>query len=145
MRIINVTILGGATAAMALTFAACSASYDERMAYLRTVANQGAETHQLLVDQEAPRIDVKRCTEAWAGLANQEDFPQDIATGYSEEWKGQIQQFFVDSCVSGKPKPVPGDPVPPSPAPSPAASSSAVPTSSASASPVSASPTSVSR
>lgn len=128
MRLINVTSLSAALLAVAAVGAGCSgpASYDERMAYLRTVAKQGAETHQLLVDQAAPAIDIKRCTDAWTGLQDQSSFPSDTSAGsaqpYTEEWARQIQQFFVDSCVSGKPKPVPGDPVP-SANPSPAAPS----------------------
>jgi len=87
-----------------------TASYDERMAYLRKVAQQGADTHQLLVSQEAPKIDQERCREAWGGL-NNSDAPSDVpGGGMTAQWNAQIEQFFVDSCVSGKPKPVPGQP-----------------------------------
>lgn len=84
------------------------------MSYLRKVAQQGAETHQLLRDQEAPTIDLERCTAAWEGLKNEGDFPSDTTIGgVTSAWGSQIQQFFVDSCVSGKPKPIPGDPTAP--------------------------------
>ncbi|MFF4417444.1 hypothetical protein ACFYY8_33385 [Streptosporangium sp. NPDC001559] len=98
---------------------ACSvASYDEKMAYLRTVAKRGVEIHNLLASQGAA-IDAKRCTTAYEGL--NDDLPRDEVTdGLSQEWMTQVQTFFVDSCVSGLPKPVPGQmPAPPqSPTPS---------------------------
>uniref|UniRef100_UPI003F498C8C hypothetical protein n=1 Tax=Amycolatopsis sp. CA-151526 TaxID=3239921 RepID=UPI003F498C8C len=108
--------------------ARCSASYEDRMAYLRKVAGQGAQTHQLLVDQAAPVINADRCTQAWNGLKNPSEYPSDTGVEHSPDWENQIRQFFVDSCVSGKPKPVPGDPTT-SPAPSkPPASTAAAST-----------------
>lgn len=91
------------------TTACSSANYDERMTYLRKTANRGAETHALLVSQEAA-IDKERCKSAFNGL--QDHIPTDAAgASASADWSGQVEQFFVDSCVSGKPKPVPGDPI----------------------------------
>ena len=92
--------------------AACTsaASFEERMDYLRQVAKQGAETHDLLAAQEAPRIDKERCDRAFNGVVRAEDFPSDMSGGgQSKEWAAQIREFFVDSCVSGKPKPPGGD------------------------------------
>ena len=106
--------------------AGCSATYEERMAYLRKVAQQGAETHQLLRDQEAPTIDADRCVQAWEGLKNPNEYPTTSSTARTE-WIGQIQQFFVDSCVSGKPKPVPADA--PAPAPTTPAATTTAPSS----------------
>ncbi|NEA24576.1 hypothetical protein [Actinomadura bangladeshensis] len=81
------------------------------MAYLRKVANRGAETHNLLAAQGAT-TDVKRCSAAYDGL--KEDPPNDLgASGESTEWLAQVRQFFVDSCVTGLPKPVPGQTTPP--------------------------------
>ncbi|MCP2200910.1 hypothetical protein [Lentzea flava] len=81
------------------------------MSYLRKVAQQGAETHELLKSQDA-KIDEERCKAAFAGLKNMGDRPDVTGVGgQTAEWNEQIQQFFVDSCVSGKPKPVPGESV----------------------------------
>jgi hypothetical protein len=96
-----------------------TANYEERMSYLRKIAQQGAETHQLLQAQEAPKIDADRCSQAWEGIQRPEEFPRDTNEGATTaNWRDQIKQFFVDSCVSGKPKPVPGETTPPSSPPS---------------------------
>ena len=102
-----------------LTVTACSsASYSERMAYLRKTANRGVETHNLLYSQGA-EIDAKRCSAAYDGLGD-DDIPSDVTgSSPSREWLDQVRQFFVDSCVTGLPKPVPGQATTPPPAPSP--------------------------
>jgi hypothetical protein len=80
------------------------------MTYLRKVAQRGADAHQLLAAQEAPKVDKKRCDDAYAGLQGSAgDVPwDDPVRGTSTDWTAQIREFWVDSCVSGKPKPVPG-------------------------------------
>ncbi len=105
------------TGSLLLTLTACSgspASYTERMAYLRKTAARGVETHRLLASQGA-RIDGKRCKDAYVGLAN-DDIPHDyddgVESNVTEQWRDQVTAFFVDSCVSGLPRPVPGDPTP---------------------------------
>ncbi|MDG9677753.1 hypothetical protein [Micromonospora sp. DH14] len=80
------------------------------MEYLRTVAQRGADTHALIKSQEAT-IDRERCDRAYGGLSAN-DAPNVDTYDNREEWFDQVKEFFVDSCVSGKPKPVPGDPVP---------------------------------
>lgn len=85
-------------------------TYEDRIAYLRQVAKQGAEAGTLLRDQDAPRIDKERCARAFEGLTRPEDYPADTASGgVSKEWAAQIREFFIDSCVSGKPRSAPGD------------------------------------
>jgi hypothetical protein len=118
------------SAAVALTACSTAASYQTRMAYLRKIANRGVETHNLLASQGA-QITVKRCGDAFEGLKD-ESPPTDTDPGPSKAWVDQIKQFFVDSCVTGYPKPVPGDTPqrPPNTSPSPA-----TPTPSASPSP----------
>lgn len=102
-QVILVLTLG---AAVPLAGCTAAASFEERMDYLRQVARQGAETHDLLAAQEAPRIDKERCDRAFNGVVRSEDFPSDQSSGgQSREWAAQIREFFVDSCVSGKPKP----------------------------------------
>ncbi|MFL6127013.1 hypothetical protein [Actinophytocola sp.] len=92
----------------ALPLAGCTGSpstYEERIAYLRKVAQEGAEAGNLLRAQEAPLIDKARCTRAFNGLTRPEDYPADTASGgVSKEWADQIREFWIDSCVSGKPK-----------------------------------------
>jgi hypothetical protein len=121
-------ILVTVSAAALLGLSGCSAAtYDERMTYLRKVAQQGADTHQLLASQEGPVINGDRCGKAWDGLKNPGDFPSDIGGGgTTAAWQEQIRQFFVDSCVSGKPKSVPA--LPSSPAQTSTPGSSNVPT-----------------
>jgi hypothetical protein len=116
-------------AVMMVSIAGCtsSADYQERMDYLRQIAKQGAETHALLSSQETA-IDKPRCERAYAGLGNKGKPTVTVNDGQDPEaWEAQVKEFFVDSCVSGKPKPVPGDVAPPvtsqMPLPSPSMSS----------------------
>ena len=101
------------------------ADYDERMNYLRNVAQRGADTHTFLKSQEAT-VDKPRCERAFEGVDVDDDAPAISSSGDEYDlWIGQIKEFFVDSCVSGKPKPVPGDAIPSAPAsasPEPSAS-----------------------
>ncbi|KWX05863.1 hypothetical protein TH66_00570 [Carbonactinospora thermoautotrophica] len=62
--------------------------------------------------------DAKRCGAAFEAIAT-EDIPD--ARPW-QTWREQVRQFYVDSCVSGKPKPVPGAVAPASPTPSTTAS-----------------------
>lgn len=99
------------TVAFPLAGCTSAASYDERMEYLRKMAEQGAETHQLLVDQGAPEIDKARCIRAFDALINKNEFPGDQPDGgTSEQLSDQIREIFVDSCVSGRPGPGSGAP-----------------------------------
>ncbi|MEU5869597.1 hypothetical protein ABZ815_51130 [Nonomuraea sp. NPDC047529] len=111
-----------------------ASTYDQRMTYLRKVAGRGVDTYKLLYSQEA-QIDKGRCERAFVGNGVINDAPDDVTGGgETPEWRAQVKEFFVDSCISGKPKPVPGDlPDPaasqPSTTPSPTAPSTATPTS----------------
>jgi hypothetical protein len=100
-----------ACAAM-LLLTGCAVTYDERMNYLRKVANRGADTHKFIRAQEA-LVDKARCERAFTGNGAGRDAPtdRDLSSG-SEGWDAQVKEFFVDSCISGKPKAVPGDPIP---------------------------------
>jgi hypothetical protein len=118
---VNRRILAAAVTSLALSLTACStaASYQTRMAYLRKIANRGVETHNLLASQGA-QVTAKRCGDAFEGLKD-ESPPIDTDPGPSKAWVDQIKQFFVDSCVTGYPKPVPGGTpqAPPKNSPSP--------------------------
>lgn len=115
MRRPLLTLLGVVTGTVLV--AGCTgepATYDEKNAYLRTVALRGAEQHAFLTSQET-KIDRARCDAVFKGLIN--DIPNDSTSDSfaTEPWYEQVQAYFVDSCVSGKPKPVPGDATSPAP------------------------------
>lgn len=99
-----------------LTTAACtdSFSYDEHVEYLRTTVQRGVETHRLLVSQAAQPT-VERCGAAFDGTVTDipADVPETRPSRVSEQWLEQVRAFFIDSCVSGKPRPIPADGSPP--------------------------------
>lgn len=117
----RIALAAAAAVAVVTVAAGCSDStYEERLTFLHKVAERGVDTYKLLYSQEA-KIDKERCERAFNGSGADGDAPSDMATGgRTPQWQGQIKEFFVDSCVSGKPKPLPGQ----SPAASPAASPS---------------------
>jgi hypothetical protein len=108
---VRATTLGSAAAVAAIIglISGCSgpASYAERMAYLKTMANEGVQTHQLIVS-EGGVTTAKRCTDAYNGLQDPNP-PSDIGygSGPSDAWASQIQAFFIESCATGLPKTVP--------------------------------------
>lgn len=113
MRVSKVSIVRVAALAAALGLVtACSspASYQVRMAYLEKMAKEGVQTHRLLASQGAVTT-AKRCTSDYQGLQDQNP-PSDEGddTGPSDAWISEIQSFFVQSCVTGLPKTVPGQP-----------------------------------
>jgi hypothetical protein len=109
-----------------------AASYAERMTYLEKMASEGVQTHWLIVSQGGITTS-KRCTDAYGGLQDQNP-PDDTGTGVpSQNWLNQVQAFFVESCVTGLPKAVPGQSVSPSTSsPQPSATPSGHPTATAS-------------
>ncbi|MEU9873257.1 MULTISPECIES: hypothetical protein [Actinomadura] len=66
----------------------------------------------MLLAAQGAKIDAKRCKAAYHGLQDDE-IPADKSGSISTEWREQVRQFFVDSCVSGLPRPVPGQTAPP--------------------------------
>lgn len=112
-------IAAAITAALALT--GCSGkedlTYEKKRDYLRKVAVRGAETHALIAASEG-NPDKGRCEKAEDAL--NDDAPWDGTNTANAEWQVQVRAFFVDSCVSGKPKELPplGAPVS-TPTPSP--------------------------
>lgn len=126
-------IMAAAAAANALLLlAACgsTASYDQKIDYLRTVAIRGSQMHAtLLSEQEKP--DQSRCTTAYGALTGTDhlavnsngaamngdyvpgDAPKDVGfsdpfndTKVSQGYADQIKDFYVTSCVTGVPKQV---------------------------------------
>jgi hypothetical protein len=102
-----------ATAVVICAITGCSApaTFAQRMAFLKTVDNEGVQTHQLIVSQGGTSTS-QRCTEAYGGLQDTNDAPSDQGddTPPSQAWLNQIQDFFVESCITGLPEPVPGQP-----------------------------------
>ncbi|MFI7644355.1 hypothetical protein [Nonomuraea sp. NPDC049400] len=78
------------------------------MTYLRTAAQRGVDTYKLLHSQEA-HIDKARCERAYNGSGVIDEAPYVEPSDGREAWHAQVKEFFVDSCLSGKPKPVPAD------------------------------------
>lgn len=112
--------------------AGCSsgASFAVRMAYLQKVANEGVQTHRLIASQGGVTT-TKRCTDAYGGLQDQDPPSDQDDDTASQGWLNQIQAFFVESCVTGLPKAVPGQSTG-SPSGSPSSSPSGSPSSSVS-------------
>jgi len=104
--------LGSAAVAVAVIglITGCSgpASFADRMAYLKKIANQGVETHRLILSEGAV-TSTKRCTDAYNGLQDNLNPPSDegYGMGASDAWMNQIQAFFVESCTTGLPQAVP--------------------------------------
>ena len=67
---IGVGLVIGAT--LAFTTGCSGASFAERMTYLGKVANEGVQTHRLIVS-EGGTTDLKRCTDAYNGLSDVAD------------------------------------------------------------------------
>ena len=124
MQLTTSTVARGVTLVAAvglLTSCANGASYATRISYLKATAQEGVQTHRLLVSQGAP-ISGQRCGAAYKGLQDQNP-PDDTGTGApSQPWLDQIQAFFVQSCVTGLPKAVLGQRVSPYPSTSPISS-----------------------
>lgn len=103
-------VILGVVAGLTAGCVAGPASYAVRIAYLEKMASEGVQTHGLIVSQGGTTT-AKRCTAAYGGLQDQ-DPPDDTGTGTpSQAWLNQIQAFFVQSCMTGLPKAVPGQPV----------------------------------
>lgn len=100
-------------------------TYDAHVTYLQTTVQRGVEAHRLLVSQGATPT-VERCGAAFDGTVT--DIPQDHPEAYQPEnrltkqWQEQVRAFFIDSCTSGKPTPVPSATSSPTPAASPSTS-----------------------
>jgi hypothetical protein len=125
------------TTTLVFLTSACSstgASYDQKTAYLHTDAVRGAQMHTTLLN-EKEQPSQPRCVTAYQALTGTnhlavdqndsvvngtyvpDDAPHDVSAaagnGQSEVsvgYAGQIRDFYITSCVTGVPKPVPGQP-----------------------------------
>jgi hypothetical protein len=94
----------------AALLAACStpASYAVRISYLQKMARQGVQANHLLKG-ESVAITRKQCTSSYVALQDPNP-PDDQGDEQppSAAWLGEIRLFYVQSCITGLPKPVPG-------------------------------------
>jgi hypothetical protein len=77
------------------------------MTYLEKMANEGVQTHKLVVG-EGSVTTMKSCTNAYGALQDQNPPSDQWGGGESQDWLNEIQTFFVQSCVTGLPKSVSG-------------------------------------
>jgi hypothetical protein len=87
--------------------AACAASYNERMKFLDQMSAEGIKYRGQLQRQQT-NPGVKACEIGW-NLLNA-DVPSDIdGGGVSMEWRAQVEEAYVKSCMTGEalPKPDP--------------------------------------
>lgn len=131
VRVVSIAAFSLLTATVVGSLTGCAASFDQRMAYLKKVSNEGVQTHRLIVSTGGTTTN-KRCTDAYNGLQDMNPPADQDLGNVSSDWTNQIQAFFVQSCVTGLPKAVPGQPsastsVSPSPSKSTSASPSASP------------------
>jgi hypothetical protein len=111
-------------AAAALLLAACSgASYAVRIAYLGKMSREGVQANHLLKGEEVA-ITRKQCVSSYFALHESPPDDQGDWNPPSAAWLGEIRLFYVQSCVTGLPKPVPGQ-APPARTSTPAPSGSA--------------------
>lgn len=100
------TLIVAVLAAAALT-AGCADSYDTRMKFLDKMSAEGIKYRGQLQQQETPP-DKAACEIGWKLL--DADPPYDANGGVATvEWKAQIQEAYVKSCMTGEtlPKPDP--------------------------------------
>jgi hypothetical protein len=144
-RLPLIVIVPAAATALLLVGGCSAATYDQKLDYLHTSAERGAQMHfTLQYEKENPTL--QRCTteyNALTGTDNQvvnadgspmtngayapNDAPNDVAQflegeGVSPNYASQISDFYVTSCVTGVPKPVPGQSTAPSTPSAPATS-----------------------
>lgn len=101
---------------------ACGASYDERMKYLDSMAERGVAYRDKLYEQHTePSKDACKIGYDLVG----ELPPSDSDAGISDEWRAQVEEAFMKSCMTGELKPRPDvsgvdavTPMPHSPRPS---------------------------
>jgi hypothetical protein len=127
IRAATLVLVVGATASCLAAGCDSGASYTARMSYLEKTASEGVQTHKLIASQGGT-TNFARCTAAYGGLQDQDPPSDQDGEGPSQAWLNQIQAFFVQSCVTGLPKAVPGQSLNQHRATPPASSTGATPT-----------------
>ncbi|MFE5565916.1 hypothetical protein ACFQ68_13100 [Amycolatopsis japonica] len=90
-----------AGAAVLLVSACSSLTWDQKVEELRKIGERGADAHYLLLTQnKQPTND--ECTSNYQLLGD--GTPTDSLGSVTKEWRDLHQSYFVDSCVSGKPR-----------------------------------------
>ena len=90
-----------------LSAAGCAASYSDRMKFLDEMSTKGIEYRGQLQQQNTPP-DEAACKIGWRLL--DADVPYDTDEGgVTPEWKAEVQEAYVKSCITGEalPKPDP--------------------------------------
>jgi hypothetical protein len=108
MRVLSLAAL----AAGLLAACGAPASYGVRISYLRKMARQGVQANHLLKAEDVA-ITRNQCVSSYFALQDP-DPRNDQGSGLplSDAWLGEIWLFFVQSCITGLPKPVPGQAAP---------------------------------
>lgn len=102
----NATMIAAVLAAVALT-AGCADSYETRMKFLDKMSAEGIKYRSQL-QQQATVPDKAACEIGWKLL--DADPPYDGDGGATSlKWRGQVQEAYVKSCMTGEtlPKPDP--------------------------------------
>lgn len=90
-----------AGAALLLISACSSLTWDQKVEELRKIGERGADAHYILLTQnKQPTND--ECTANYRLLGD--GTPADSTGHVTNEWRDLHQSYFVDSCVSGKPR-----------------------------------------
>ncbi|MBE1580446.1 hypothetical protein ACFORH_43220 [Amycolatopsis roodepoortensis] len=96
------TMVATAAGAAVLLVSGCSSmTWDQKVEELRKIGERGADAHYILLTQnKQPTND--ECTANYQLLGD--GTPSDEGAGSTPEWRDLHQSYFVDSCVSGKPR-----------------------------------------
>jgi hypothetical protein len=90
-----------AGAAVLLVSGCSSLTWDQKVEELRKIGERGADAHYILLTQnKQPTND--ECTTNYRLLGD--GTPVDSNGSVTQEWRALHQSYFVDSCVSGKPR-----------------------------------------
>ncbi|MEV0733979.1 hypothetical protein [Polymorphospora sp. NPDC050346] len=97
-------VAAGGAVLLVLAVAGCAAPYDERMAFLDEIAQKGIDYRIKLYEQDTEPA-VEACKIGFDLL--DPDLPHDYDTGVSPEWRAQVEEAYVKSCMTGELKPKP--------------------------------------
>lgn len=93
-----------AIAATAILSGCSQMTWDEKLEALRIAGERGADTHYvLLTENKEPTRD--NCAKNYSlAMGAGENPPAETDSGSSDEWRKLHLDYFIDSCVSGKPR-----------------------------------------
>lgn len=97
-RIVTSLIMGGM---FAVAVGCGSATQDEKYAHLRDVAEKGADTHFVLIN-ENKETTREVCQQHYKLFTD--GVPADDNGFVTSQWQQLSEDYFVDSCVKGEPR-----------------------------------------